>query len=241
MKSTDAGGSRGMKRLHPVPIRVMHWINALMILIMIGSGFKIYENQPIFSWIRFPGYLLIGGDPDTAFKYNGDAGFGGALQWHFMAMWLVVLNGLAYLIYGVATGRLRRKMLPIRPAEVLEAIREALRFHLSHDDITLYNAVQKLLYVGIILVVIVQVMAGLAIWKPVQFSLLSLLFHDFQTARLIHFLGMSAICLFIAVHVTLSLLVPRTLLAMLTGGPLVPGSAPKPVAPPPEPLPQPGE
>src|SRR5580704_7639085 len=114
--------TRAKKRLHPVPIRVMHWINALAILIMIGSGFKIYNNQPIFSWITFPGYLLIGGNPDIAFKYNGDPGFGGALQWHFMAMWLLVLNGLAYLIYGIASGRLRRKLLPIRPAEVLKTV-----------------------------------------------------------------------------------------------------------------------
>jgi thiosulfate reductase cytochrome b subunit len=240
MPNKESARPRPIKRLHPVPIRVMHWINALMVLIMIGSGFKIYENQPIFSWIHFPAFLLIGGDPDTAFKYNGDAGFGGALQWHFMAMWFVVVNGLAYLIYSVASGRLRRKMFPIRPHEVLEAIRDALHFHLSHEDLTVYNAVQKLLYVGIILVLIVQVMAGLAIWKPVQFSLLSALFHDFQTARLIHFLGLIAICLFIAVHVTLALLVPRTLVAMITGGPPVRDPAPPPVVSP-APLPQPGE
>ena len=208
-------------RLHPVPIRAMHWINALMILIMIGSGFKIYDDQPIFSGIIFPSYLLIGGDPETSFKYNSDGGFGGALQWHFMAMWIVILNGLAYLIYGFATGRLRRKLLPIRPTEVLNTIRETLHFHLAHDDITLYNAVQKLLYVGIILVVIVQVMAGLALWKPVQFPLLASLFHDFQTTRLIHFFGLCAICLFLTVHVLLALLVPSTLVAMVTGGPRV--------------------
>ena len=170
MQMADTARPRPVKRLHPGPIRVMHWINAIMILIMIGSGFKIYENQPIFSWIRFPSFLLIGGDPEVAFKYNSDPGFGGALQWHFMAMWFVVINGLAYLTYGFATGRLRRKMLPIKPREVLETIREALHFRLSHDDITVYNAVQKLLYIGIILVVIAQVMSGLAIWKPVQFS-----------------------------------------------------------------------
>jgi thiosulfate reductase cytochrome b subunit len=222
---------RPQKRLHPVPIRVMHWINALTMLIMIGSGFKIYNNQPIFSSITFPDSFLIGGDPDIAFIYNGDPGFGGALQWHFMAMWFLVLNGIAYLIYGIATGRLRRKMFPIRPAEVLKTLREALHFHLGHDDITIYNGVQKILYVGIILVIVMQVMAGLAIWKPVQFSLLAGLFHDFQTARLIHFLGLCAICVFLAVHVLLALLVPRTLAAMVTGGPrlTVPEPEPGPV------------
>ena len=228
MRMADTVRPRPVRRLHPGAIRAMHWSNAIMILIMIGSGFKIYENQPIFSWIRFPAFLLIGGDPEVAYKYNGDPGFGGALQWHFMAMWFVVVNGLAYLIYGFATGRLRRKMLPIRPREVLETIREALRFRLSHDDITIYNAVQKLLYIGIILVVIAQVMSGLAIWKPVQFSLLMYLFGNFETARVVHFLGMSAICLFLAVHVTLALVAPRTLLAMITGGPPVNNSPPTP-------------
>ena len=221
MQMAETARALPVRRLHPGPIRVMHWINAIMILIMIGSGFKIYENQPIFSWIRFPSFLLIGGDPEVAFKYNSDPGFGGALQWHFMAMWFVVINGLAYLTYGFATGRLHRKMLPIKPGDVLETIREALRFRLSHDDITVYNAVQKLLYIGIILVVIVQVTSGLAIWKPVQFSSLIYLFRNFETAKVVHFLGMSAICLFLAVHVTLALVAPRTFLAMITGGPPV--------------------
>ena len=110
-------------------------------------------------------------------------------------------------------------LLPIRPREVLSNIRDALRFKLSHDDLTRYNAVQKMLYVGIIVVVIVQVLSGLAIWKPVQFSELAALFCDFQGARLVHFLGMAAIVGFVLVHVALALLVPQTLIGMITGGP----------------------
>ena len=120
-------------------------------------------------------------------------GQSGALQWHFLGMWIVVVNGLAYLIYGIVTGRLRRMLLPIRPREVIATIRDAMRFHLSHDDLTVYNGVQKLLYVGIILIAIVEVLAGLAIWKPVQFSSLAALFYSFQGARLVHFFGMAAI------------------------------------------------
>ena len=137
----------------------------------------------------------------------------------FRAMWLLVLNGLAYLIYGFITGRFKRKLIPIRPGDVLRDIRDALHLHLQHDDITVYNAVQKLLYVGIIVVIFIQVLSGLAIWKPVQFPWLAGLFYDFQTARLAHFLGMSAIVAFLAVHIALALLVPQTLLAMITGGP----------------------
>ncbi len=213
--------ARRTRRLHPLGLRIMHWTNAVAIIIMIGSGLKIYNDSPIFGWLTFSDAITIGGDPDVAFRLHSNGGQSGALQWHFLGMWIVVLNGLAYLIYGIVTGRLRRMLLPIRPRDVIETIRETLRLHLSHDDITVYNAVQKLLYVGIILVAIIEVLAGLAIWKPVQLSRLALLFHDFQTARLVHFLGMTAIVLFLAVHVALALLVPRTLLAMITGGPRI--------------------
>ena len=132
-----------------------------------------------------------------------------------------MVNGLCYLAYGIVTGRFRRKLLPIRPSEIISNIRDALRFRLAHDDITRYNAVQKLLYVGIIVVIVVQVLSGLAVWKPMQFSELAALFYNFQGARLVHFLGMAAIVVFLVVHVALALLVPKTIGAMITGGPRV--------------------
>jgi thiosulfate reductase cytochrome b subunit len=217
-----------LEPMHPVGLRIMHWINALAIIIMIGSGIKIYGDSPIFGWLSFPDAITIGGDPDIAFRFHGNAGQSGALQWHFLGMWIVVINGLAYLIYGLVTGRLRRMLLPIRPREIIATIRDAVRLHLSHDDLTVYNGVQKLLYVGIILIAIIEVLAGLAIWKPVQFHRLAWLFYDFQGARLVHFLGMAAIVAFLVVHVALALLVPRTLLAMITGGPRIEKSPPRP-------------
>jgi thiosulfate reductase cytochrome b subunit len=220
-RPATAAAPRPGQRLHPLPLRIMHWTNALGIIIMIMSGIKIYGDSPIFSFISFPHAITLGGDPDIAWKFHGNGGQSGALQWHFLGMWIVVVNGLAYLIYGLATGRLRRKLLPIRPREVFATVRDAMRFHLAHDDITVYNGVQKLLYVGIILIAIVEVLAGLAIWKPVQFSHLAWLFYSFQGARLVHFFGMALIVGFLAVHVLLALLVPRTLLAMITGGPRI--------------------
>lgn len=199
----------------------MHWLNAIAMLIMIGSGWAIYNAQPVVPAIRFPEWLTVGGDGEVAFRLNGDAGFGGSLQWHFAAMWLLVLNGLAYLGYGVVSGRFRRKFLPIRPREVFAEFAKALRFDLSHADITIYNAVQKLLYVGVIVVVVLQVAAGLALWKPVQFSNLVWLMGGFQGVRMVHFLGMSAIVGFLGIHVLLALLVPRTIVAMVTGGPRI--------------------
>lgn len=197
------------KKLHPLPLRVMHWLNAFAVIIMIGSGWKIYNDEALFGWLHFPDWITIGGQAQ------------GALQWHFAAMWMLMLNGLCYLAYGFFTGRFRRKLVPIRAGEFVANLRDALSFRLSHDDITRYNAVQKLLYVGVIIVIAVQVMSGWAIWKPMQLSELTALFSGFQGARLAHFLGMSGIVIFLAIHVALAMLVPRTLGAMVTGGPRV--------------------
>lgn len=187
----------------------MHWINALAMVLMIGSGWKIYNDEVLFGWLHFPDWITIGGEAQ------------GALQWHFFAMWVLMLNGLAYLAYGFATGRFRTKFLPIRVAEFVGDVRDALALRLSHADITRYNAVQKLLYTGIILVIVVQVLSGWAIWKPVQLSELVSLFGGFQGGRLVHFLGMAAIVGFLVIHVALALIVPRTIGAMITGGPKV--------------------
>jgi thiosulfate reductase cytochrome b subunit len=105
--------------------------------------------------------------------------------------------------------------------EVLVTLGDALRLRLSHEDLTVYNAVQKALYLGVILVGMFIVITGLCLWKPVQFSEAADLFGSFQIIRLIHFLCMSAIVAFIAVHVALALLVPRSLIAMITGGPVL--------------------
>ena len=215
---TQPSASRG-RRLHPGVIRAMHWINAAAMLIMIGSGWTIYNDQPLFARIAFPEPFSIGGFPPTAYKLHGDGGFGGALLWHFAAMWVLVINGFLYLGYGFATGRFRRMLLPITLRDTLATFRETLRLHLAHDDLTIYNSVQKMLYIGVMALIVLQVLAGLALWKPVQFAWLTTLFGGFQTARLVHFFGMAGICAFLVVHVVLSLLVPRTLLNMVTGGP----------------------
>lgn len=197
------------RRMHPLPVRIMHWINAVAMIVMISSGFGIYNDEAITGWVFFPDWLLIGSWAAVH------------LQWHFAAMWVLVANGCAYLVYGLATGRFRERFLPIRLADLVQTVRDTLRLHLAHEDITVYNAVQKLLYIGVILAVIVQVITGLAIWKPVQFSWLTGLFGSFQGARIAHFIGMACIVGFLVIHVALALLVPRTLRAMVDGGPLV--------------------
>jgi thiosulfate reductase cytochrome b subunit len=198
--------SRG-RRLHPLPLRIMHWVNAIAMLVMITSGWGIYDDDVVIRGLHFPGWMRLG---DWA---------AWSLNWHFAFMWVLAINGLAYLAYGLATGRLRERLLPIRVGEIVHTVRDTLRFRIAHDDITMYNAVQKLLYVVVILAGIAQVVTGLAIWKPVQFQGLVALLGGFQSARVLHFAGMAVIVGFLLVHVPLALLVPRTLWAMLTGGP----------------------
>ena len=190
--------------IHPRWVRVTHWINALAILMMIGSGWQIYDASPLFGF-TFPRQFALGN------------WLAGALLWHFAAMWLLVSNGIVYLTIGLITGRFRRKLFPIYPREVLRALFDALRGHLSHDDLSVYNAVQKLLYVGIILTGIVIVASGVSIWKPVQFHALTSFFGGYDTARYVHFAAMTAIVAFLVVHVTLAVLVPKSLRAMIVG------------------------
>ncbi|HEY7999365.1 MAG TPA: cytochrome b/b6 domain-containing protein [Pseudolabrys sp.] len=192
------------KIIHPVWVRVCHWINAIAILVMIGSGWQIYDASPLFNF-TFPRQIALGN------------WLAGALLWHFAAMWVVVINGIVYVTLGVATGRFRRKLLPIYPSEVFADAKAALTFRLAHDDLSHYNAVQKVLYAGVILCGIVIVLSGLSIWKPVQFQELTALFGGYDFARYVHFFAMAAIVGFLVVHVALALLVPKSLRAMVTG------------------------
>jgi thiosulfate reductase cytochrome b subunit len=216
MAASDMSGS-GRKTVHSHFVRVTHWLNAIAIIVMIGSGWRIYSNVPIFSWLNFPEWATLGGDPEITYKLNKDVGFSNALLWHFAAMWLFFGNGAAALIYGLWNGRLQTKWLPITVTGLIHDIRQALSFKLAHEDITVYNAVQKLLYIGVVAAALVMLISGLAIWKPVQFQTLTWMFYGFQGARLAHFIGMAAIALFLLVHVVLAILVPKTIVAMTRG------------------------
>jgi thiosulfate reductase cytochrome b subunit len=191
--------------IHPGWVRVSHWINALAILAMIGSGWQIYDASPLFDFLGFSRKIALGN------------WLGGALLWHFAAMWVLVINGAVYVTLGLITGRLRRKLLPIYPSQVVADAKAALAVRLAHDDLSHYNAVQKVLYAGVILCGIVMVASGLSIWKPVQFQELTALFSGYDIARYVHFFAMAAIVGFLCVHVALALLVPKSLRAMVLG------------------------
>jgi thiosulfate reductase cytochrome b subunit len=193
------------KTIQPGWVRIVHWINALAMVLMIMSGWQIYNASPLFEGLRFSHSITLGG------------WLGGALLWHFAAMWLLMVNGLVYLTLGLVTGRFRKKLLPLTPGGVIGDAKAALTGHLSHTDLSVYNQVQKLLYIGIITVGVLIVLSGLSIWKPVQLQYLTTLFGGYNIARYVHFACMAAIVGFLVIHVALALLVPKSLRAMIVG------------------------
>src|ERR1700687_1743726 len=201
--------------IHPLAVRITHWLNAMAILIMIGSGWRIWNSSPIFDF-HFPVGITLGGDVELSQDVHNETGLAGALQWHFAAMWLFVLNGLSYFVYGIISGRFRQTMFPVGPAAFVRDAMAALQFRLPHR-LGVYNAVQKTLYLGVLAVGVIMVLSGLAIWKPGQLQELTWLFGGFDVARVIHFLGMAGIVLFLIVHVELVIIVPKTLPTMITG------------------------
>ncbi len=190
---------------HPPWIMICHWINAFSMLIMVGSGLKIYNASPIFG-AKLPAFLTLGG------------WLGGAIQWHFAAMWLFVVNAMLYLGFNVLTGRLRARFMPLRFAEFTSDLFDLVRFRLSHANLDVYNALQKVAYLSVIVAATVMICSGLAVWKPVQFPVLRTIMGDFDNSRVVHFFAMLYLVLFTLAHLTMVVLVPRTLLNMLPIG-----------------------
>jgi thiosulfate reductase cytochrome b subunit len=196
-------GSRAAP-VHPLWLRATHWLNAIAVVLMVTSGWRIYNASPVYA-MRFPGEMTLGG------------WLGGALQWHFAGMWLLALNGLVYLALNVSSGRFARKFFPITLAGVWHDLRDALRGRLSHADPRHYNGLQRLAYLTAIVDLALLVLSGLVLWKSVQFPLLRELMGGYEGARRVHFFAMATIVAFVVGHVLMVALVPRTLLTMLRG------------------------
>lgn len=190
--------------IHPLWLRLTHWLNALAVLIMVGSGWQIYNASPLFDF-RFDSAITLG------------SWLAGGIQWHFAGMWLLAGNGLLYLLINVISGRLWRKFLPLSPRAFLADLNAALHGHLSHPDPRHYTAVQRAAYLFVMLDTLMLVLSGLVLWKSVQFPLLRELLGGYETARYVHFYAMAFLVAFVAIHLVMVALVPRTLLAMLRG------------------------
>lgn len=187
--------------VHSIPIRIMHWVGVYAMGCMIFSGWEIYNASPSLPFL-FPRWTGLGG------------WLGGALAWHLSAMWLLMIDGVAYLVYGFASGHFRRNLRPPSASAFVHDLWAALRLRLVHR-MGHYNAVQRALYAGVIAAIVFQAMTGLAIWKPVQLGWLASLFGGYPTARNIHLAIMFCIAAFVVVHVTLVAIHPRTLKSMI--------------------------
>lgn len=189
---------------HPRWLRLTHWLNALAVLVMVTSGWRIYNASPLYDF-RFSSSITLGG------------WLGGALQWHFAAMWWLAINGLLYLLLNVLSGRLKRRFFPVSPQGVLRDLWAALRGKLGHADLSHYNQVQRFAYLFVMVDIALLVISGLVLWKSVQFPLLHELLGGYDTARHVHFIAMALLVAFVAVHLVMVALVPKTLLAMIVG------------------------
>lgn len=192
------------KKLHPWPVRLTHWLNAACMVCMFMSGWAIYNASPLFGF-RFAAALTVGG------------WLGGALAWHFAFMWLLLINGAIYVLYGLASRHFKRELLPIGIAALKHDLTDALRFRLVHEK-GVYNAVQRLMYWIVLAAGVLIVISGVAIWKPVQLQELVALLGGYDVARYAHFAAMAMIAAFVVIHLVLVILVPKTLLPMITGG-----------------------
>ncbi|SDP13074.1 Thiosulfate reductase cytochrome b subunit [Pseudomonas arsenicoxydans] len=189
---------------HPRWLRLTHWLNALAVLVMVTSGWRIYNASPLYDF-SFPKAITLGG------------WLGGALQWHFAAMWLLAINGLVYLIINITSGRLSRRFFPVSPKGILHDLWAALRGRLGHADLSHYNQVQRVAYLFVMVDITLLVLSGLVLWKSVQFPLLRELLGGYDTARHVHFIAMSLLVAFVAVHLVMVAVVPKTLWAMIAG------------------------
>ncbi|WP_443748430.1 cytochrome b/b6 domain-containing protein [Asticcacaulis solisilvae] len=191
--------------VYPLWLRLMHWVNAVAVIILILSGWRIYDATRFMFGFTIPAKWTLGG------------WLGGALQWHFALMWLLVGNALVYLLVHVFNGRFHRQFLPLSASAIWTDFKSFLSGHLSHSDIRRYNAVQKVAYLFAMADIVVLVLSGLVLFKSVQLPWLRELLGGYEFARRIHFWAMACMVGFIVVHVVMAVLVPRTIRAMVWG------------------------
>jgi thiosulfate reductase cytochrome b subunit len=203
--SSNNEASLNQATIQPGWVRITHWINAIAVVLMVMSGWQVYDASPIFPSLVFPMSITLGG------------WLGGALLWHFAAMWLLVVNFLFYVGLNIVSGRFKRKLFPPSIKSLFNDVRAAVTGKLKHDDLSHYNAVQKAAYLAVILDIVVIILSGMAVWKSVQFPWLRDLVGGYDNARVVHFFAMSFLVAFFVVHVVMVALVPRSLLLMIRG------------------------
>lgn len=208
------------RRPQPWPIRVAHWLNVPLLVIMAASGLQILAAYPMlgpqgepYDWYPFQG------TPPPEWTRLG-SWLAGARHWHFAFGWFLTLNGVAYVLYLALSGEWRRRLfLPRRDTRnALGTLAFYLRIRKHAPEQGLYNGLQRLAYTGTLVLGALSVLTGLALYKPVQLHALAAVFGGYDPARAIHLLTLVAFALFTVGHIVLVLLHPRTLGEMVTGG-----------------------
>jgi len=208
------------RQQQPLLIRLCHWFNVMFLAVMAGSGLQILTAYPAlgprgeqYSWYPFqnvapPSWLRIGG------------WLAGGRHWHFAIAWFFVTNGLIYLCNFFASGEWRRRLFRPR-RDALNAVHQFVYYlgiRKSPPPEDFYNGLQRLSYSGVLLLGVLMVLSGLAIYKPVQLHLLTLVFGGYDGARVVHLVGLCLFGIFVLIHLVLVSSHPRALLAMITGG-----------------------
>lgn len=206
-------------RRHHAVVRITHWVNAIALTVMIGSGLRIFnaypafarkgetfccwpfEHQPIPAKLTFGGWLA------------------GARNWHFAMMWVLALNGLVYLGFIYLHGEWR-DLVPRRG--VLHDSWEMIKFYVGkrkdHPHQGKHNALQRMAYFAMPIVGIMAVLTGIAIWKPVQLAGLTNLLGGYVWARYFHFMAMLLLVALTIGHVFMVFTVdPYSIPSMITG------------------------
>ncbi|HET7824369.1 MAG TPA: cytochrome b/b6 domain-containing protein [Anaeromyxobacter sp.] len=205
----------------PWVIRAAHWANAVLLVVMAGSGMQILAAYPFLGARGAPyrWYPLQGAEPPHVLTIGG--WLAGARHWHFAFAWLFAANALLYAVY-LLTSREWRRRLFWPPRDARNAWGTAL-----HDlglrkeqppPAGLYNGMQRLAYTAALALAAILVLSGLALYEPVQLPRLTALLGGYDAARAVHLLALAGLGVFLVVHVIQVVRHPRAIADMVTGG-----------------------
>ncbi len=207
-----------VKRHHWI-VRLTHWTTFVSLLGMIMSGLQIYSAYARFGERGGPYYYNAFQDRQFPAWSRLGGWLAGALNWHFALMWPLIAGGVLYVSYLAYSGEWRS--LLFRPRDIRGAIemqKYYLRLRKDHPPQGKHNPLQKLAYTCIVLLGMLSVLTGFAVYKPTQLSWLTALFGGFQAARYWHFWAVWIFTCFLVVHVILVFVVdPASLRAMISG------------------------
>ena len=200
---------------HPAVVRVCHWVFALSLLLLIGSGLEVFAAFPSFSEKLPQSDLFV---PPSIVRIGG--WLGGALQWHFTFAWLLTAAMVLYFTYQFVSGNVRQVLFATGDVRgVWPMTRHYFLFGPRPEVSGTFNSLQKLAYSIALLLIVISLISGFALFKPVQLSWLVYGLGGFRVARILHFAAMCGLLAFIPGHVLMVVLHGwQNFAGMWTGG-----------------------